>query len=315
MSTVPWALVNLITTNTSQRDMIASIQDTSGAIQYRLLEINVEDMPEYDQAARDTFTDDWANLNRDCAGALGAVIHREICALGVAGVTKLVTECCAKASAYLKSDQTARFQYRGLGALLALQVLLQKIGLQPFALPGVLAAFRTAHDAGRDFVVDNVMPTDGLQLLSRALQDLSPHTLVTEEETHQGRFKTKFDEPLNARVPDVIYARHVKMTGVTYLSVDALRVWCRDKGVVERDVLRAAKDAGVMRPWSAGDRALTAANYNLMKGLRANQHLFCKCYAFNIKQLYCAEIDDAGNVVPLRGRETAPETVDEVAVS
>lgn len=284
----PWALINLVTTNTSQRDMIASIQDTSGAIQYRLLEINCDDMPEYDQALRDSFTEDWAEVNRDCPGALGAFIHREISAMGVAKIAKLVTDCCAKASSLVGADQSARFQYRGLGAMLALNLILAKLKMAPFPLAPMVEQFKLAHDAGKEFVIENTMPTDGLELLSRALQDLAPHTVITEGESHLGRYSVKFDEPLNPRMPEVIKARHIKSQGCTWVSVLALREWAAEKGVSERDMVRAAKKAGVLVPFVRG---VTGVSYSadyvvLTKGMRVDMALRAKVYRFNVRGLY-----------------------------
>lgn len=319
---IPWALINLVTTNTSQRDMISAIQNDSGAIQYRLLELNVEGSPEYDQATRDSFTTDWARLNRECTGALGAVIHREICALGAERANKLVADCCAKASAAVKADQSARFQYRGLGAMLALHLLLAPLGLSPFALKPMVEVFKAAHDAGRDFVVDNVLPTDGLELLSRVLQDMAPHTLVTETETHVNRFTTKYDMALNARTPDVVHGRHVKALGRTYLSVIALREWCVKRGVSEPEIVRAARSAGVMvvhtrlQGAKGADRvptALSATYFNLAKGLKDSMELKCRVYTLDVRRLYQmlgTDMDDftgaepGANVVALHGAAT-----------
>lgn len=329
---IPWALINLVTTNTSQRDMISAIQSDSGAIQYRLLELNVENSPEYDQATRDSFTTDWAALNRLCTGALGAVIHREICALGVERANQLVASCCAKAGAALRAEQSARFQYRGLGAMLALHLLLTKLGLAPFALGPMVEAFRVAHDAGRDFVVDNVLPTGGLELLSRALQELAPHTLVTEHETRINQHTTKYDMALNARVPDVVYGRHIKSLGRTYLSVQALREWCTKRGASEPEIVRTARAEGILvthtqvRSAKDGERkpvARSAEYFNLAKGLRDSMDLRCRVYTIDVRRLFQLlgdEMEDytghekTGNVVPLHAPQEDGTLTDEGAM-
>jgi hypothetical protein len=314
-----YALINLITTNTSQRDMIAAVQSNSGAIQYRLLEINVEDMPEYDLALRTAFAEDWAKLNRHCTGALGAVIHREICAMGAERANKLVADCCERAARLVEADQSARFQTRALGAMLACQLILARVKMAPFALPPIVAAFRVAHDAGKSFVADNVLPTDGLELLSRALLELAPNTIVTESETHLGRNSTKFDMPLNSRIPDLVLARHVRAVGRTYLSVNALRDWCTKKGVSENEIVREGRKHEVIRtherPRADGGRThISAETYNLTKGMRETMDLRCRCYTVDVRRLAgCLGqtlTDPVGdNVVPLVPREApdAPE--------
>ncbi len=225
----PWALMNLITTNTSQRDMIAIVQGQSDAIQRRVLEINVEGMPDHNRDDRHAFARDWTEMNSQCVGALGAIIHREICKAGLAEVTSLTMGCVEKADKATGAKVADRFQYRGLGALLALHVTLAKIGIEIFPLKGVVDAFKVAHNSGRDFIAENVMSTDGLELLSRMLHDLAPHTLVTE--TDQRRVyghREAAERALNERMPDVVHARHIRALGRTYLSVEASKAWCRE---------------------------------------------------------------------------------------
>lgn len=295
-SSAPWSLINLMTTNTSQRDMISAIQSNSGAIQYRLLEINVEDMPTYDEDQRDEFTRDWAELNQDCIGALGAVIHREICALGVVGANKLVTECAAKAARAIEADQNARFQYWGLGAVFALQFVLTRLDLVPFDIVKIKDSFKACYDEGQKYVDDNVTSTDGLELMRQFLVDMAPNTLVTENETMVNRHTTRFDEPLNSRVPDKILARHIRSTKKTYVSWEALRAWAVDKGFSERDVVRPCRAHGVIRvhetpqgePGKKRTVALTAEYYNLTKGLRGNMNLRMRCLTIDTRRLYLA---------------------------
>lgn len=332
-SGIPWSLVNLITTNKSQRDMIAAVDDTTGAVQYRLLEINFDHSPEFDQETRDRYVNDWGDMMRNCVGALGAVIHREICALGKDKVNKLVTDCVAKAGALVKADQSARFQYRGLGALLALHLLLARLKLAPFALPGLVSAFKEAHDAGKDFVKENVLTTDGIELLSRALLDLAPHTIVTDDETHRARNTTRFDLPLNTRMPDVVHARHIRSLARSYVSVQALRKWCSDKGVSERDIITSAKEQNVL---ILPDRSVAGEKVDraygrkvLTKGLKDTMELVCPAYTFDVRRLYMLQGEGSqesldehlSNVIELRpsspdqGQSDAEVTPDEVVAA
>lgn len=318
-SGIPWALVNLITTNTSQRSMISAVQDNSGAIQYRLLEIDVEDMPEYDNDLRARFSAAWSAVNRDCTGALGAVIHREICALGPVRANEFVMQCVAKASAAINAGQTDRFQYRGLGLVFALHLLLDRLGLSPFPLQPVVEAFKVAYNAGQEYVEAHVLPTDPLELLNMALLDLAPHTIVTDHETHLGKNSSRFDVPLNARIPDKIVARHIKSTGTTYLSVAALRDWCRERGVRDIDIMRGGRAAGaivVRQGMSAGagrkvDRSVTY--FDLNKGLKDSMALRCRVVIVQTRRLpgYAAQHVEGGeerdNVVKLRPESDKPD--------
>jgi len=292
----PWALVNLITTNTSQRDMISAVQENSGAIQYRLLEIDCDNMPEYDQELRDSFADDWAEVTRDCPGALGAILHREICARGVDQINKLVADCCAKASAALGADQTARFQYRGLGAMLAAHLLLSKLDLSPFPVAGMVEVFKEAYEANKDFVAETVLPNDGVALLNEFLADILPNTVITEHKSQIGRLSTKFDEPLNSRMPDVIQARYIKNLKQVYVVQSALRKWCGEKGVSEREIIKAARAKNILMPFTSGTTGVSYSTekVTLTAGMRMEADIRTKCYRFRVDGLY-----EDSNVIPL----------------
>lgn len=306
----PWALINLITTNTSQRDMIANVQESSDAIQRRLLEINMDGMADHDHEARHSFAADWALVNRECVGALGAVIHREICRMGLTAVTSLVMSCVEKADKTTGAKVASRFQYRGLGALLALHLVLSKIGLDLFPLKGVVDAFKVAHNSGQDFIAQNVMPTDELEVLSKMLHDLMPHTLITEGETRRVHGQDHIqDRVLNDRMPDLVLVRHIQSLGKSYVSVDAAREWCRKHRVAENEIVKRARDERIFHTFE-GERNLSAGKYNLYKGLQANTKGFIKCYSID-KKLLARKLglpeDESlttenapSNVVPLR---------------
>lgn len=292
----PWALINLMTTNTSQRDMIASVQDTTGAIQFRLLEINVDDMPLYDNDLRAKFMEDWSETVHNCVGALGAMIHREICAMGVVTANRLVMDCAARAAKQIGADQNARFQYWGLGAVFALHIVLNKLGLAPFDLNDVIASFKEAYDAGTQYVGENVLSCDGRELMRNLLRDLAPNTVITEFESHTGRHSTRYDEPLNPRMPDVIHARHIKTAKRTYVAVSAIREWCKEKNVSYREMVHQCREAGVIRTHVqprvvSGDEkdvSYTAEYFNLTKGLRSNMNLRTRCLTVDVGRLYAS---------------------------
>ena len=292
-TSAPWALINLLTTNTSQRDMISAVQSNSDAIQQRLLEINVDDMPEYSAEQRRDFTADWADVNDNCVGALGALIHREISRQGVTRVSRLVTECVNRAVQKSSAAQNARFQYHALGACIALHVLLNRLGMSPFDLDAVIEQFKIAHDSGQEYVADNFVGRDGIDLLVRCLLDMAPHTIVTDTETHRTRTVTKYDVPLNNRIPDKVYARHVKSVGRTYIAVDAVKNWCAEHGMTYQEIVRAARKAGIivlhsrsMRPRDKTvDTLVSAEKYNLTKGMKDTMELRTRCFTIDTAKL------------------------------
>ena len=120
------------------------------------------------------------------------------------------------------------------------------------------------------------------------------------------------DRPLNERIPDNVYVRHVKSTGRSYVLVDAAKACgapstrCRSP----RSRRRARK--GACFETYEGDRRLPYTKYNLFKGMRTSTSTFIKCWAID-KSLLAQKLglpeDDMlttlpppppSNVVPLR---------------
>jgi len=322
-ATSRWALICLIGTNKSQREMITIAEEESSAVQYRLLELDVQNMPEFDEAQRDQFTAEWADVGNRCRGALGAALQRAICELGVPQANKLVLDCVSRASKLVGASQTGRFQYRGLGAMLAAQVLLSRMGFAMFNTTAMVEAFRAAHDAGNAYVSENVLPTNGLELLSMCLHDLRQNAVITEK---QGRLFKNMREPavaLGSRgIPPKVSMRFIVETSTAYVAADDLRAWCRAKKVREVELLGPARNAGVLTPVypsrladpSQPTKFAATDRWNLLTGMMEDMKVLCTCYAFKVHRLaqilgpYVeqAMLDtEASNVVPMRPPKSA----------
>lgn len=296
----PWSLVCLIGTNKSQREIINQVRQSSSAEQFRLLELDVEHMPQFGVDAQVAFEREWKTMGRN-AGALGAVIHLLICRMGVEAVNKLVSERVAEAARLvqgIKVESASRFQYRCLGAILALFDLLEPLNLAPFDRQGVIDEFLAAYRTAVTFVEENVAPSDGLELLARALQDLQPKTIITQEySARRGRASAaaKVDMDIRGRVPNEVAARHVLSTRITYLSSHALKNWCVQNGVRESVIIGAAKYAGVLqRPYPSLGRGTDDGKphnkrwvgpINLFGGMRENTGGSVNCYVINVGKL------------------------------
>lgn len=284
-----WALINVITTNKSQRDLVADASTSPAPLLYRMIEIDVDDMPEFSQELRESFREDWAEMNRECAGALGALIHREICALGLANMTKLVARCVSTAEKLMNATQSARFQTRGLGSMLALGLILRRLGIHLFDTQALTAAFKVAFDANVEYVEENTMPTDPLQVLARFLLDIAPDTIVTQDE-HGGGFNRAVDRPLNVRVPEKPKARHILSSGVSYVAVEALKAWCSEKGLSAQPLVTAARHSGVLLAiprLETGGRRVNRSNDRkcLTKGMAGDMKITCPAYTFSVRKL------------------------------
>jgi hypothetical protein len=299
----PWALINFITTNRAQRDMVASTTEESSAIQYRMLELNVDGVT-FSEDERSSHATDFAVLQRDCAGALGAYVEYLMCRYGPEDLNRGVMMAVDKASKAIGAAQDARFQYRALGALLFVHKVLAREGIKIFELQDLIDEFKLAHDAGVTYVQENILPSDGIALAGLMLNDFKPHTLVTADETNRSLNPTKYDIPLNERVPEIVKARHVSQMGYTYVSANAVREWSIAKKISERDLLKDCQGAGLLLPIAPGGSRLTGP-VDLFKGMKDSADSRYTAYKFNtrrLKQLLGGDWEEASagsNVVPL----------------
>lgn len=305
-----WALICLISTNRSQRDMVTVSEAESSAVQYRLLELDMNNMPDFDHDARAAFSQDWSNL-QGCAGALGAVIQRFICQMGAERANEVVMNCVAKASKLVDADKEDRFQYRALGAMLALQLILDKLGLRMFDTKAMLDCFIESNEAAKIYVKENTLPTDGLDLLNRFLHDIRPNTVITEDFgfTKGMADRRRYVAHLGGRVPDKVDARYVKDQGVLYVSQSAMRDWCKQYKVRDTELMQAAVDGSVwvsVYPNSRPNHKFS--RFNLLRGMAESTDTQVMCAAFKVRRLAQltgpeieGEFEDVdGKVVPLR---------------
>ena len=308
-----WALICLAATNRSQRDMITVGEGESSAVQYRMLELDMNNMPDFDVNARMVFASDWAKVKTECAGALGAVVQRAICEMGVTKTNQLVLACVDRAARLIDSDKEDRFQYRGLGALLALQVILSKAELAMFDTKTLVAEFKLANDAGKDYVKENTLPSDGLELLSLALHDMRANTVVTEHDGNTRGFAHQYARPVGGRIPNQVDARYVASNSMIYVSVEALKKWCASKHIREVELIAPARKHSILRPiYASRVNKLDETKFppsdrvNLLRGMEESTGAIVPCYAFNVHRLalrvgpQLADALSTDNVVQLR---------------
>lgn len=317
-STPRWALICLVSTNRSQRDMVTISEAESSAVQYRLLELDMNNTPDFDASKRNQFARQWADLKNTCSGALGAVVQRALCEMGPAEVNKLVMDCVERAAKMIDSDKEDRFQYRALGAMMALHVILSRRGLGMFNLLSMVNEFKLANDSAKVYVKENTLPTDGLDLLERAIHDLRPNTIITEA-TGYGKGAAqyrKYAVHIGGHLPLRPEARYIKEQGRLYLSVEALREWCKLKHVRDTEIIKAAKEANVLAPVfpslvKEGRLLYPSYKYNLFAGMAEDSEGSVRCYSFDVHKLAkhvgpaVAEHLENPKVVPIRSSEAA----------
>jgi hypothetical protein len=312
-----WALVCLVSTNRSQREMVTVSEAESSAVQYRLIELDMNNSPDFSREQQMSFRDDWADI-QGCAGALGAVIERMACELGAEKINRLVMDCVTRAAQLVESDKEDRFQFRALGAMLATQLILKKLGMEMFDTAEMLECFRQSNDLAKDYIKENTLPTNGLELLSRFLKDMRASTLITETRgSTKGHVNGRhYAAHVGARFPDNVVARFIKDEGTVYVEREALMEWCRAAHVREIEILGPARTAEVMvYLYPAAKLKKWADNFNLTTGMRENLGVQTRCLAFRIDQLrrFTGPIEElenpSANVVPLRQEVPPEETV------
>lgn len=280
-----WSLVCMVATNKSQRDMVLVSEAESSAVQFRLLELDTNNMPDFSIEQRAKFAEDWASV-QDCAGALGAVIQREACAIGTAAINKLVMDCVNRAAQLVQSDKEERFQYRALGAMLATQLILKKHGLDMFNARDLLECFQEANDAARHYVKENVVTSDPIELIEMYLASIRGETLITQTRGTGGQLSV----PLNQVFPRDIKARLFKTDRIIVFAADPFDKWCIERRVRLKDVIDEAKKRDLFYPIYGssmvnGKLLRVKQSFNLTSGIQADNQISTKCYAIDLKKL------------------------------
>lgn len=282
-----WALICLMATNKSQRDMITSNEADSSAVQFRLLELDVNHMPDFDRKQRAKFGADWAGI-QDCAGALGAVLEREVCAMGPAAANKFVMDCVRKADQLVLGEKEDRFQYRALGAMLAAQTLLKRIGLDMFNARNLLTCFQEANEDARAYIKDSIVSTDGLEIMEKFLHDIRADILITRA---RGDLRSGASAAvINPQFPREVKGRLIKDEHRLYISSDALDSWCHEKRARVKEVIDACKDRGVLKSVDrrgGDDEKLVRLklSFNLTVGVQVDTGVTVKCYCLDMRRL------------------------------
>lgn len=263
-----FSLVNVMSTNKSHRELVAADRAESAAVQMRLLEIECSGvLPVSPERARQE-TQARSNLH-DCAGAVGAMIHRRMAALGSEQLNALGMECAEKAREMLGGQQDGRMMWRAFGGVLAIRRMLKADGLQVFSLDTLVAEFKRWMMAGYEFAEDNILPTDPASVMAMFLSDISGKTLVTQNESQRhGGAEAKVDIPLNDRMPDPVLARAVLNGRYVYVKTQALRDWCAAKKLGFQATISKCREAGLLHLANPDAPRQFAHKIDLLKGTK-----------------------------------------------
>lgn len=264
----PMALINLMSTNKSHRELVSADRNESAAVQMRMLEIECSAVASVSQERALAETEARGSLH-DCAGAVGALLHYAMCSMGAEKLNKLGILWADKARTLVQGSQDGRIMWRALGATMAVRQILASLGLKVFDDQVIIDEFKRWHDAGYEFSSERILPSEGQDLMSMMLSDLASKTLITLEETDLRRKGVKPDVPLNDRVPDEVVARSVLNGHYVYVKTDAIRDWAFKRRVSYRTILNRCRETGVIE--LAADGKKSTVQVDLHKGMRSSQ--------------------------------------------
>lgn len=302
------ALVNLMSTNKSHRELVSADRTESNAVQMRLLEIECSEVQQVSKERRLQETAARSALH-DCAGALGAVIHYEMTKMGHEALSRLGMSCSAKATEYLEGQQDGRFLWRALGAMLAVRRILNNVGLKAFNGPGLVEEFKRWHDQSYEFSREQLMPAEGPHMMALLLSDIAGNTLITDTENRTPGPHATVDVPLNDHIPHNVMARSVLRGNYIYVKTSAIKEWCEKRKVSPVALRNRCRDAGVLEVLKENKVSFQVDLFKGTKLARGVRDSVIKVWTHKLPgEITSAPTPD--NVVELRPNEPVKETAD-----
>ena len=282
---VTTALVNIMSTNKSHRELVAADRVESAAVQMRMLEIECSAVAAVSSERALQETEARSRLH-DCAGAVGAIIHYSMARAGADNLNRLGIECADKARAMLAGRQDGRFMWRALGAMLAVRRMLKGAGLQVFSGDNLVAEFKKWHDHGYEFASERLVPTGAGAQMAMFLSDMAGNTLITKGESHRsGGHDSLADVPLNDRTPDPVVARSVLDGRYVYVKSDALRDWCTKRRLGFNGLVAKCRAEGVIEPPNPDKPSTLTRKIDLFKGTKLAQGVRSQVFKVLVREL------------------------------
>jgi hypothetical protein len=293
------ALINVMSTNKSHRELVVAARAESAAVQMRLLEIECSYIQPVSQERSVEETKARSELV-DCYGAIGAMLHLAMCTLGSDKLNKIGMYYADIARSHVGGGQDGRLLWRALGACLAVRHILRSLDLVVFEDSDIISEFRRWHDAGYDFAQANIISSDGKELMRTIITDLHPKTLITINETMRYfNAPDRVDVMLNDRMPEPVLARSVQSGRYTYIAVSALKEWCQRKGVGFANLMTRCTAADVFEIPEGTKTPIRLMS--LYKGLKVDQTVRTPVVKVLLDNIDSGEsVGTGANVVNLR---------------
>lgn len=294
-----FSVIGFVSTNMPQRDLLASVQTNSDALQQRLVELNFDAQP---AISREAFTAYMSAFPVDMApyvGSLGAFIHLACVANGPVKMHAHLNKAMIQAADMLGAEARERFSVRVLACVLHTQQVLELAGMKVFDTDSLIHQFKVAMGAGRESAA--AVATTGLDQMRRMLAEISSHCIVTLGESVSSEKTDLLENHSALRMP--IKGRQVKVGRYTYVGADVIRGWCKANGVSYTQMIEEARGAGVLMPMPGGTEC---EMHNLTKAVQGVPQVRMPCFKFSHVALYGDE-KPGDNVVDLRRDAAQPK--------
>lgn len=240
-----WALVGSVSTNIPQREMLASFQKSSDALQMRLIELTCE-FPPIEKDGHVQFERDRDTMLAAHYGALGAIVNYLIIRNGPDKMREMVQGRFEEAAKLVPgSSQRERFLQRGMAVVLACHDCLSAIGLGLFERDVLIEQYAlAAKDAVRYAMSLSRSPDE---VLRKMVSDLAPNIVVTHSEAVT-RLETRLDMVTNRQQLKTPYAgRRVEGGHYLHLLCDTMRQWCQDNQCSYTEIIHFAQRHNLLK--------------------------------------------------------------------
>lgn len=297
--TKTWALITTLSSNTPQRELLASFQEQSDALQMRLIEINCS-FPKGDQTAHVEFERDRSTMLAPNYGALGALINFAIVRSGVMTTRQLVHSRLEEAAKLIPgSSQRERFMQRGMACVLSCHDALQRLGIELFSRDVLIEQYKRVTIDAVEFADSNSRTM--LETIQTMVSSMAPNILLTHNDRPADVVRL---EPIVNRqfVRSPYVGREVTAHGVLYLLMPALNRWCSEHQVSSRDMVNWMRSHGLLV--AIGRDATVSSHYMTITRGTDMATMAGRVIAINTRALWPhAEKINADNVVPLTRKE------------
>lgn len=224
-----WSLVTVMSTNTSQVDLIlnAEGQVNKEALLARILEIDFGKAPEVDPA-NSSYRNDFAEVSQ-YGGAIGMLLTHAAVTLGRNQMAELSRDEFQSVCEQFGMEQNSRFYGRMFAAALLANRTLARMGVNLFDTEDLVEGFRVCTQrlvgnlkVGRKTVEEH---------LGNMLDDFAKHIAVTTSWPSRGsnRAPTPLLNETNLQLP--VVGREVKDKGFVMLRAKDVAQWCAKRRI------------------------------------------------------------------------------------